>query len=105
MECGAYNELWRDIHMMPEDSLQAFKDVKGKVMVPIHNGTFDLSTHAWFDPMEQITKLAKENNVALLLPQIGQLVNQEVTAISSVWWGISKQEAHKDQPLAVSTSE
>ena len=102
MECGAYNELWRDIHMMPEDSLQAFKDVKGKVMVPIHNGTFDLSTHAWFDPMEQITKLAKENNVALLLPQIGQLVNQKVTTISSVWWKIKNTEP-KDSTVVTAT--
>jgi len=102
MECGAYNELWRDIHMMPEDSLQAFKDVKGKVMVPIHNGTFDLSTHAWFDPMEQITKLAKENNVALLLPQIGQLVNQKVTTISSVWWRIKNTEP-KDSTVVTAT--
>jgi len=103
MECGAYNELWRDIHMMPEDSLQAFKDVKGKVMVPIHNGTFDLSTHAWFDPMEQITKLAKENNVTLLLPQIGQLVNKETLVASSPWWQINKQEMNKDKPLTIST--
>ena len=105
MECGAYNELWRDIHMMPEDSLQAFKDVKGKVMVPIHNGTFDLSTHAWFDPMEKITKLAQENNVTLLLPQIGQLVNQDITALSSSWWKVNKQEVNKDQPLAIGASE
>jgi L-ascorbate metabolism protein UlaG (beta-lactamase superfamily) len=46
MECGAYNELWRDIHMMLKDSLKAFKGVRGKVKVPIHNGTFDLATHA-----------------------------------------------------------
>lgn len=93
MECGAYNELWRDIHMMPEDSLQAFKDVKGKVMVPIHNGTFDLSTHAWFDPMEQITKLAQKNNVELLLPQIGQLVKKDEMIASVSWWRMKSPEA------------
>jgi len=105
MECGAYNELWRDIHMMPEDSLQAFKDVKGKVMVPIHNGTFDLSTHAWFDPMEKITQLAKDNNVTLLLPQIGELVNKKTLVASSPWWQLNKQEMNKDKPLAISTSD
>jgi L-ascorbate metabolism protein UlaG (beta-lactamase superfamily) len=105
MECGAYNELWRDIHMMPEDSLQAFKDVKGKVMVPIHNGTFDLSTHAWFDPMEKITQLAKDNNVTLLLPQIGELVNKKTLVASSPWWQLNKQEMNKDKPFAISTSD
>jgi L-ascorbate metabolism protein UlaG (beta-lactamase superfamily) len=105
MECGAYNELWRDIHMMPEDSLQAFKDVRGKVMVPIHNGTFDLSTHAWFDPMDQITKLAQENNVSLLIPEIGQLIDRKQEYISSAWWDINKQETEKDQSLALSIAE
>ena len=105
MECGAYNELWRDIHMMPEDSLQAFKDVRGKVMVPIHNGTFDLSTHAWFDPMDQITKLAKENNVSLLIPEIGQLIDSKQEYISSAWWDINKQETEKDQSLELSIVE
>ncbi len=100
MECGAYNELWRDIHMMPEDSLQAFKDVKGKVMVPIHNGTFDLSTHAWFDPMEQITILAKENNVTLLLPQIGQLVNQDTMILNSEWWNTKNTEPNSSTVAA-----
>lgn len=101
MECGAYNELWRDIHMMPEDSLQAFKDVRGKVMVPIHNGTFDLSTHAWFDPMQQITKLAKENNITLLLPQMGQLVDHEDQVANSNWWQIKTNSKPQDESIAV----
>jgi L-ascorbate metabolism protein UlaG (beta-lactamase superfamily) len=77
--------------MMPEDSLQAFKDVRGKVMVPIHNGTFDLSTPAWFDPMDQITKLAQENNVSLLIPEIGQLIDRKQEYISSVYLYPTKQ--------------
>lgn len=91
MECGAYNELWRDIHMMPEDSLQAFKDVRGKVMVPIHNGTFDLSTHAWFDPMEKISQLATESNTRILIPQIGQIINNKQPITTSSWWRKSKK--------------
>ncbi|MBL4584589.1 MAG: MBL fold metallo-hydrolase [Pseudomonadales bacterium] len=86
IECGAYNELWRDIHMLPKDSLQAFKDVKGKVMVPIHNGTFDLSTHAWFDPMEQITALANESNIDLLIPTFGQLIDADKKPVTPPWW-------------------
>ena len=102
MECGAYNELWRDIHMMPEDSLQAFKDVKGKVMVPIHNGTFDLSTHAWFEPMEKITQLAQEHGITLLLPQIGQLIHKNQEYMSASWWNSNTKENDKDQSLTLS---
>jgi len=92
IECGAYNDLWRDIHMMPEDSLQAFKDLNGKVMVPIHNGTFDLSTHSWTDPMERITKLAEKNNVTLLIPQFGQLVDSNAEVKTKAWWRLDTQQ-------------
>ena len=87
MECGAYNELWRDIHMMPEDTLQAFKDVQGEVLVPIHNGTFDLSTHAWFDPFIQIQELASQSNIPLLTPVMGEVVmgNQQFN-LAKGWW-------------------
>ncbi|MDB5261325.1 MAG: rane protein [Adhaeribacter sp.] len=31
LECGQYNELWSNIHMMPEETVQAHLDLKGKV--------------------------------------------------------------------------
>ena len=43
IETGAYDNDWADIHMTPEQSVQAHVDVKGQVMVPVHNGTFDLA--------------------------------------------------------------
>ena len=95
MECGAYNKQWSDIHMMPEDTLQAFKDVKGKVLVPVHNGTFDLSTHAWFDPMERITALAKKDDIPVLLPVIGdtvQLSQALRTESDNSWWKSSARK-------------
>lgn len=86
MECGAYNQIWRDIHMMPEDTMQAFKDVQGKVLIPVHNGTFDLSTHAWFDPFLQIEKLAVENNVQLMTPVMGEIIDKQQSFINYAWW-------------------
>ena len=73
MECGAYNEKWADIHMMPEDTLQAFIDIKGIHLIPVHNGTFDLSTHSWYEPMTKISQLAANSNVSLLTPMMGQM--------------------------------
>ena len=45
LECGQYNELWKDIHMMPEQTVQAAIDLKGKFMMPIHWGAFTLAMH------------------------------------------------------------
>jgi len=71
VETGAYNELWPDVHMMPEQSAQAHLDLKASYMVPIHNGTFDLSVHTWMDPFEKIVEISKEKDIQLLTPSMG----------------------------------
>ncbi|QYK06079.1 MBL fold metallo-hydrolase [Shewanella zhangzhouensis] len=86
METGAYNELWRDIHMMPEESLQAHLDVKGQVMVPIHNGTFDLALHDWYEPLEQIRALAWDRSVKIATPIFGEALSLTLPGSGSDWW-------------------
>lgn len=104
MECGAYNQNWADVHMLPEQSLQAFIDIQGKTMIPVHNGTFDLAAHAWYDPMDQISQLAEQHDVTLLTPMIGQLIqhndqNGEATSSSELsqdWWQTLMAEARQN---------
>lgn len=72
VECGQYNEQWADIHMMPEQSAQVGLDVRAKTIMPIHWGAFKLSLHAWTDPIERITKKAKELGVNVTTPEIGE---------------------------------
>ncbi|MGI2109929.1 MBL fold metallo-hydrolase [Shewanella frigidimarina] len=86
IETGAYNELWSDIHMLPEQSLQAHIDVQAKAMMPVHNGTFDLALHDWFEPFERINQLAKQQNVTLLTPKFGQAVMLANPQASELWW-------------------
>ncbi|MGX9461487.1 MBL fold metallo-hydrolase [Shewanella sp. A14] len=86
IETGAYNELWSDIHMLPEQSLQAHIDVDARAMLPVHNGTFDLALHDWFEPFERISQLAKQNNVTLLTPKFGQAVTLANPQASDSWW-------------------
>ncbi|NQZ30109.1 MAG: MBL fold metallo-hydrolase [Oceanospirillaceae bacterium] len=90
METGAYNKMWSEIHMLPSESAQAHLDVNAKYMLPIHNGTFDLSLHTWTDPFEQITQLAKDKGINLLTPDMGQQVSiktlQENGVSENAWW-------------------
>lgn len=86
MENGAYNPLWSNIHMSPEDSLQAHLDVRGKVMMPVHNGTFDLAMHAWYEPLERISDLAWDNSVALATPEIGERMVVGAPRQNLLWW-------------------
>lgn len=86
MECGQYNTAWHDIHMMPEESVQAGIDVGGKILMPIHWGAFNLAIHTWVDPIERFTKTAREKEVSMIHPQIGQnfLIGEAFKPIE--WW-------------------
>jgi len=86
VETGAYNKLWSEIHMMPEESLQAHIDLKGKAMLPIHNGTFDLSLHDWYEPLERVSELAQLRGVTLLTPVFGDNVTIEQPESEYAWW-------------------
>lgn len=86
LECGAYNALWADIHMMPEETVQAARDVKARVLMPIHWGKFSLAMHPWKEPVERATAKAKELGVPLLTPRIGRIVNGPDLALSERWW-------------------
>jgi L-ascorbate metabolism protein UlaG (beta-lactamase superfamily) len=74
IECGQYNEQWPYIHSMPEQTVQAHKDLNGKYMVPIHWGKFRLSLHSWTEPIERVTEAAAKENVLLMNPKIGEIV-------------------------------
>lgn len=86
METGAYNERWSDIHMFPEESVQAHIDLRGKYLVPVHNGTFDLALHAWFDPMERVTVAAKKHQQKLLTPIVGEVIELKNIKETERWW-------------------
>ncbi|GAB6991058.1 MBL fold metallo-hydrolase [Paenibacillus pini] len=87
MECGQYDARWSNIHMMPEESVQAHMDVKGQVMIPIHWSAFTLALHDWTDPIERVTLAAKKRDVHISTPKIGETVligSNEYP--SSIWW-------------------
>lgn len=88
MECGQYNELWRYVHMMPEETVMAGKDVQAKLIVPVHWGSFALATHSWTDPIERVTKTAQEMNVPIATPQIGEPIElrDSVSQEYEQWW-------------------
>ncbi|WP_375748930.1 MBL fold metallo-hydrolase [Vibrio sp. HN007] len=97
MENGAYNLLWPDVHMLPKETVQAHLDLKGKVLLPIHNGTFSLSTHSWRDPLIKVRMYSDEMGVNLATPIAGErvVITQEKTAkgkYANAWWEATSDE-------------
>ncbi len=87
MECGQYNELWKEIHMMPEETVQAGLDVGAKQLMPIHWGAFKLAMHPWTEPVERFGQEARKLQLPILTPQIGEPIYlDQNTNPSFNWW-------------------
>ena len=71
--------------MLPEESHQAHLDLKGKIMLPIHWGKFDLSTHAWTDPINRLFNEAEKHNTTVITPLINQTFDLE-NLPQTRWW-------------------
>ncbi|MEO6850066.1 MAG: MBL fold metallo-hydrolase [Mucilaginibacter sp.] len=86
LEIGAYGQHWADIHMGPDHATNAHLALKGKVMMPIHWGTFNLAPHAWYEPIERLLEYAKERKIKLFIPEPGKPTEVKTTAFNSEWW-------------------
>ncbi len=86
MECGQYNVQWGQIHSMPEETVQAHIDLKGKLLMPIHWGAFKLALHDWEEPVERLLKKADALHVKVTTPIIGEQVILNNNIPNSKWW-------------------
>jgi L-ascorbate metabolism protein UlaG (beta-lactamase superfamily) len=58
---GAYEApTKRDVHMTPEQALQAFRELRAKTMIPMHFGTFRLSYEPLHEPPRRLLERALE---------------------------------------------
>ncbi len=87
IEIGAWNEAWAAVHLFPEQAIAAHKAVRGKVMIPVHWGTFDLSFHTWQEPIMRAFVEAEKQNVKLITPMIGDLRKYPIRRTEEDnWW-------------------
>ena len=86
LEAGQYNTMWPLIHMMPEETVQAAVDLNAKALLPVHWGKFTLAMHAWNDPVKRVLDKAKELNMKVLTPKIGQPLLLDDSFQSESWW-------------------
>ena len=86
LEAGQYNSMWPLIHMMPEETVQASVDLQAKALLPVHWGKFSLAMHAWTDPVTRVLDKAKELNVRVLTPKIGQPIILDDDFQFESWW-------------------
>jgi L-ascorbate metabolism protein UlaG (beta-lactamase superfamily) len=86
IECGAYGKSWPKVHMFPEQTVQAHLDLKGKVLHPIHWGTFNLALHPWYEPMERLSIAANYKNIKIATPIVGETTIYGNRLPVARWW-------------------
>ncbi|MTI22579.1 MBL fold metallo-hydrolase [Fulvivirga sp. RKSG066] len=87
MECGQYDERWRDIHMLPEETAVAGVDLGAEVVMPIHWGAFRLAMHSWDDPIKRVTEKAESLGLNLATPKIGETIQiKSGNYPQQQWW-------------------
>lgn len=85
IESGAWDESWKDVHLMPHQSIQAHIDLNSRYMIPVHWAAYDLAFHNWDDPIRMVSELADRKGVKLLTPQMGEFCIPG-TSTHSAWW-------------------
>ena len=86
---GAYNAAFTDVHMNPEEAVQAHLDVTDSglgLLVPIHWGTFRLAPHPWAEPVERLLVAAEAEEVLVAVPTPGQRIDAAGPLRFNPWW-------------------
>lgn len=85
IKIGAYDENWPDVHLDPEQAVEAAAMLRAAVLVPIHWGTFDLGLHSWHEPIERLVRAADRERQRIITPRIGEFVDP-ANYESRFWW-------------------
>lgn len=88
LECGQYGIHWPNIHMFPEQTLEAAKNLNAKALFPVHWGKFSLSLHPWNEPIRRLKAAAEAANLPITTPKIGQPFNINHKYPIDPWYNI-----------------
>jgi hypothetical protein len=66
--------------------VRAHRLVRGEVMLPVHWGLFDLALHGWTEPIERALVAATAEDVRLVAPRPGEMIEPTLAGASSRWW-------------------
>jgi L-ascorbate metabolism protein UlaG (beta-lactamase superfamily) len=105
LEVGAFHPAWGDIHLGPENALQAVTLLGAPSFLPVHWGTFNLAMHAWDEPAETLLQLAPSHGAHLVMPRLGEPVEPSRAERVTPWWraATAASEGHRGEPVEQET--
>jgi L-ascorbate metabolism protein UlaG (beta-lactamase superfamily) len=86
IKIGAYGEGWPDIHLTPEQAVDAHGKLRGDLLLPIHWGTFNLAYHAWDEPAARVIAAAVTAGARVIVPRPGESIEPATVGTTESWW-------------------
>lgn len=72
--------------MLPDETVKAHQDLRGKVLLPVHWGKFELALHHWKEPIIKVLEEAEKTNAVIATPLIGELMTVGGEIPQTKWW-------------------
>jgi L-ascorbate metabolism protein UlaG (beta-lactamase superfamily) len=102
IEIGAYDPLWADLHIGPEQAVQARVALGSGLFIPVHWGTFNLAMHSWTEPVERLLVAAQEAGVPVAVPRPGESVEPAHPPRVARWWPAIPWQTAEQVPVVSS---
>lgn len=99
IEVGAYNAIWADVHLGPEQAVRAHELVRGGILMPVHWGLFDLALHGWTEPIERTLVAAEAAGIRVVVPRPGESIEPAHLRPLERWWPAIPWESAKEAPV------
>jgi L-ascorbate metabolism protein UlaG (beta-lactamase superfamily) len=99
IDSGGYNRHWADVHLGPEQAVQAHRMLRGKLMMPVHWGMFNLAMHGWTEPIERVLVAASAHAVPVATPRLGQSFEPGASVPADRWWPELPWDSAADAPI------
>ncbi len=99
IEVGQYGSAWPDWHLGPEQAVVAHQMAKGKVLLPVHWGTFQLAYHAWTEPIERVLAAGEATGATIFVPRPGESFEPENLPTQARWWPNVPWKTGSEDPI------
>ena len=100
IEVGAFHPSWGNVHLGPDNALQAWAQLGSGRFLPVHWATFNLAMHPWAEPAEVLYAKSPEG---LVMPLLGEPFEPAYVEGVQPWWRKLMEEQRKNPPWQVAS--
>ncbi|WP_199746159.1 MBL fold metallo-hydrolase [Enterobacter huaxiensis] len=87
LDAGQYDPRWANVHITPEQAVQAAGELGTAALMQAHVGRFSIASHDWNDPFRRMKVASQGHSFALWTPEIGRPVNlNHPSRPFDAWW-------------------